>query len=248
MTVKAATSPVAEPASTGYEPAGGLLNVAAVCRRTHALGPGLRAVVWVQGCPLSCTGCMAPDWIPVQPTHLVDPAELAVALLADPDIDGLTFSGGEPMMQAAALTRLVRAARRIRPASLVCFTGFELERLRRRPPTAGVTDLLSEIDVLIDGPYVAARNDGRGLRGSDNQRIHHLTARLAGHDLATGPRAVEIRLTGRGALAVGVPPRGLLPVVDAALTSRRGRRPDKHPDLTARPKEARDERQQDDHR
>jgi len=43
------------------------VQVAETCIGTRALGPGLRSVVWVQGCPFSCAGCIAPDWIPRSP-------------------------------------------------------------------------------------------------------------------------------------------------------------------------------------
>jgi anaerobic ribonucleoside-triphosphate reductase activating protein len=186
------------------------VQVAASCVGTRALGPGLRSAVWVQGCPFRCAGCIAPDWIPQRPpAREVHPDDLAAELLADPDVTGLTFSGGEPMAQAAALAAVIRAARRTRDVTLICFTGYRLAELGRRPPGPGVGDLLAEIDVLIDGRYVAARNDNRGLRGSDNQRVHMLTDRLAAayEDLAGGPRRTEIRLRERSAMLVGVPDR-----------------------------------------
>jgi anaerobic ribonucleoside-triphosphate reductase activating protein len=197
----------------------GVLNVAATVVATRALGPGRRAVVWVQGCPFDCAGCVAPDWIPDSPARLVAPADLVAELLADETVDGLTFSGGEPMAQAAGLAALARLARERRPGlSLICFTGYRLERLRRDPPSPGVTELLDAVDVLIDGRYVAALDDNRGLRGSSNQRIHHLTDRLrdAAHGF-DGERRAEVRLGTNEALVVGVPPRGLLAALDTAL-------------------------------
>jgi anaerobic ribonucleoside-triphosphate reductase activating protein len=183
-----------------------LVNVAAICARTRALGPGLRAVVWVQGCPFNCAGCIAPDWIPQVRARELPPEELAAELLADPDVTGLTFSGGEPMAQAAGLAHVIREARRQRDLTLICFTGYRLNELRAMPD-AGIAGLLAQADVLIDGRYVAARNDDRGLRGSSNQRIHHLTGRLAGcgAELAGGLRRSEIRLRERSAFLVGVP-------------------------------------------
>ncbi|MGW3037422.1 4Fe-4S single cluster domain-containing protein [Streptomyces sp. NPDC001178] len=197
----------------------GALNVAASWVGTTALGPGRRSVVWVQGCPFHCAGCMSPDWIPDVPARSVEPAALAAELLADPGVEGLTFSGGEPMRQAAGLAELIRAARRIRDTTLVCFSGYTLRRLRTRPPTPGVPDLLDEVDVLIDGLYVAALDDGRGLRGSGNQRVHHLSGRLAdcGYDFAGRDRSAEIAVDGREALLIGVPPPALLTVFDAAV-------------------------------
>jgi anaerobic ribonucleoside-triphosphate reductase activating protein len=204
---------------------GGPVNIAATWVGTRALGPGRRSVAWVQGCPFRCAGCVAPEWIPDRPATAVRPGDLAELLLADPGVTGLTFSGGEPMMQAAGLAATVRAARRRRPLSLICFTGFRLERLRADPPSAGVADLLAEVDVLIDGVYVAALNDGRGLRGSTNQRVHHLTGRLLAWDaeLVRGPRAVEVAVSGPEALLIGVPPAGFVEVFDSAVDRLAGR-------------------------
>ena len=186
---------------------GQLINVAAACVGTRSLGPGLRSVVWVQGCPFSCANCIAPDWIPQRRATEMTAAELADRLLADPAVTGFTFSGGEPMTQAAGLAEVIRVARRQRGLSLICFTGYRLGELRRCPPGPGVAGLLAETDVLIDGRYVAARNDNRGLRGSSNQQIHHLTDRLAAlsGEFEAGPRRSEIRLQHRSALLVGVP-------------------------------------------
>lgn len=183
-----------------------VLNVAAVCPATRSLGPGLRAVVWVQGCFFHCPGCVAPDWIPIRPARMVKLDELVEELLADPSVTGLTFSGGEPMLQAAGLARLARLARQARDLDIICFSGFTLAHLRRVPPGPGVEDLLEQVDVLIDGPYIEQLNDNRGLRGSSNQQIHYLTDRLKGYDLAAQPRRAEIRIEDDEAMLVGVPP------------------------------------------
>lgn len=183
-----------------------LLNIAAVCPATRSLGPGLRAAVWVQGCVFSCPGCIAPEWIPLRPARLVAPEALVDELLANPDVTGLTFSGGEPMLQAAGLARLARLARSRRDLDVICFTGFQRNFLVDTPPGPGVRDLLDQVDVLIDGPYVNRLNDNRGLRGSRNQRIHYLTSRLADHDLETQPRRAEVHIQHGQAMLVGVPP------------------------------------------
>ena len=192
------------------------LNVAATSRATRALGPGLRAAVWVQGCPRSCQGCIAPEWIPFVNARVVTPQELKTELLENPDVTGFTFSGGEPMLQAAGLAELIRLARLERHLSLICFTGYKYEHLRTKPPAPGVAELLAEIDVLIDGPYVARLNDGVGLRGSRNQRVHHLSDRLvdSGYDFEGRRRNVEIRLDHEGLTLVGVPPIGVEAVLD----------------------------------
>jgi anaerobic ribonucleoside-triphosphate reductase activating protein len=186
-----------------------LLNIAALCSSTYALGPGRRAVVWVQGCAFHCPGCIAPDWIPIRPARLVRPEDLIDELLADPDVTGLTFSGGEPMLQAAGLAQVARLARSKRDLNIICFTGFIRAQLEAVPPGPGVADLLDQVDVLIDGPYIARLNDNLGLRGSRNQKIHYLTDRLAGVDLEGQARKAEVVLTDGQAMMVGVPPHHL---------------------------------------
>jgi anaerobic ribonucleoside-triphosphate reductase activating protein len=146
---------------------------------THAacrvLGPGTRFAVWVQGCPLSCQGCISPQWIPFTGGTRVAVVDLA-AQIAAADVDGLTISGGEPFAQPAGLVRLIELIRAHRDLSVMCFTGYTLEHLRRRGDTA-VTALLSQIDLLVDGAYIQAKHADLRWRGSANQRIHQLTDR-----------------------------------------------------------------------
>jgi anaerobic ribonucleoside-triphosphate reductase activating protein len=200
-------------------PAGQMLNIAATCLSTRSLGPGLRAVAWVQGCPFRCPGCIAPEWILEQPAELMTAAALARRLLTDPRVEGLTFSGGEPMQQAAGLAETIVSARQERDLSLVCFTGYRWERLRDHPPTPWVPRLLSEVDVLIDGLYLRERDDDRGLRGSANQRVIHLTDRLrdVGFDFEARPREVEIRLTSDSIQMIGLPTRATTAALDSIM-------------------------------
>ena len=180
------------------------LNIAAITSPTRALGPGIRAVIWVQGCPLNCPGCIAPEWIPFVPAMERTPE----AVLAELDLDhitGMTFSGGEPMEQAGSLAALARLVRRQKDLDLICFTGYRYERLLKNPPNPGVPELLAETDVLIDGPYVQSLNDSVGLRGSSNQRVIHLTSRLKGFDFESGARKVELSVRDGELGFVGIP-------------------------------------------
>ena len=197
-----------DPWSNGGLP---LLNVAATCGATRALGPGLRAVVWVQGCPFRCAGCIAPDWIPRRIARLVTPQEIVDELLKQPKINGLTFSGGEPMLQAAGLAEVIRLAREKRALNLICFSGFRLEQLQSEPPGPGVDELLEQVDLLIDGVYVERLNDNHGLRGSSNQRFHFLTDRLASsdYDFVGRARQAEIYIETDSVSLVGVPPQNV---------------------------------------
>jgi anaerobic ribonucleoside-triphosphate reductase activating protein len=180
------------------------LNIASIVDQTQALGPGTRAAVWVQGCPLNCPGCIAPQWIPFVPAMELTPEQILERLSLD-KIDGLTFSGGEPMEQAAGLAALIRLAREHKPLNLICFTGYRYERLLKNPPNRGVAELLAQIDVLIDGPYVQALNDSVGLRGSSNQRVIALTSRLNVYNLESQSRNVEVKIADGELAFVGIP-------------------------------------------
>jgi anaerobic ribonucleoside-triphosphate reductase activating protein len=187
-----------------------VLNLAEVRLGTRALGPGLRMGVWVQGCPFQCAECIAPEWIPQHINTLTAPEHLAQRLLEHPEISGITLSGGEPMLQAAGLATFVRLVRQSRQVDVICFTGYRYEALLSSPPNPAVKDLLAQVDLLIDGPYIQRLNDGRGLRGSRNQTPHYLTHRLAGFDAAMEPRRLEVYLEEEGqAFLVGIPPNGL---------------------------------------
>ena len=194
---------------------GSLLNVAAFCPRVTSHGPGLRAVVWVQGCPFRCAGCIAPEWQEQRTADLVPTETLARRILAQPGLTGLTFSGGEPMLQAAALAGLAEMVRQQRPAlDVICFTGYLWKELAARATLGdtGIERLLGQVDVLIDGPYIQAQDNGRGLRGSANQVVHRLTevGRKMNYDFENTPRQAEIYVSDGKCLLAGVPPSGVL--------------------------------------
>lgn len=186
------------------------INIAQLCPATYALGPGKRFVVWVQGCPFNCNGCVSPDWIPIKPNRVMSIDELAHRITANDGLEGITISGGEPMLQAEALASLIRRVRDVCPTlSTIAFSGFTSGQLQKRSaiePSVG--DLLSQLDVLIDGLYRSDLNDDLGLRGSSNQRVHFLTPRYRNlkEEFEQKPRAVEVHLLKSEMLMIGVPP------------------------------------------
>jgi anaerobic ribonucleoside-triphosphate reductase activating protein len=143
--------------------------------RCTVLGPGTRFVVWVQGCPLHCAECTSPTWIPRAGGVEVSVDELADRII-DQAVDGLTLSGGEPFAQASALAELVVRVRAARDLSVMSYTGYLLEHLRRHGDAAQHR-LLESLDIVVDGPYLANRHAELRWRGSTNQRLHYLTGR-----------------------------------------------------------------------
>jgi len=147
-------------------------------------------------------------------------AALAGQILASP-ARGLTLSGGEPFLQAEALAALVQAVRQAREVDVIVFTGFTLEALQRRKQAA---PLLAQADLLIDGGYVARRDSGVGLRGSDNQRFHYLSSRLVdcGYDFERAERGLELHFQESGLLVVGIPAAETQLRLERALAAAQG--------------------------
>ena len=142
-------------------------------------GPGLRCVVFVQGCPHHCPGCQNPQTWPFEGGQEVTPSEIRDRIVATELDTGVTFSGGEPFAQADALADL---ADLLRPRyDIACYTGYVFEALlKKAEEEPGVRRLLERIDILVDGPFVQARRDRLLLfRGSGNQRILDVPASLA---------------------------------------------------------------------
>jgi anaerobic ribonucleoside-triphosphate reductase activating protein len=183
------------------------------------LGPGDRSVVWVQGCALRCAGCVVPESHDRARGEPMPVDELAERLLAVA-CDGVTFSGGEPFLQAGALAGLCVRLNAQRPElSLMSYSGYALGVLRTRG-TPSQQALLAHLDLLVDGPFVQRLAGSYLWRGSANQRIRILTPRHRA-ELAALPdegAGVEIELGEGGELAWhGVPPAGFVDALHNAF-------------------------------
>lgn len=151
------------------------IQVAGFEPQSRVAGPGLRTVVWVAGCHRRCPGCSQPEYLPFGVGESVSVDALWQRINSHSSIDGVTFSGGEPFEQSPALAAL---ARRIHQKGLnvVSYTGYRLEALQANPSRFG--DLLSEVDLLIDGEFRAELAGKFRWRGSSNQRLICLTDRI----------------------------------------------------------------------
>ncbi len=161
-----------------------------------ANGEGVRVTLFVSGCTNHCKNCFQPqtwDFNYGKPFTEETEAEL-FRLLAPRYIRGLTLLGGEPFEpeNQRALLPFLRKLRRELPEKTVwAFTGFTWEELHTEGshPRCEVTDeLLSLIDVLVDGRYVEELKDiGLRFRGSSNQRLLDLNATRASGKLTLLP-------------------------------------------------------------
>lgn len=133
-------------------------------------GPGLRYALFTQGCPRACPGCHNPQTQPLEGGEETSVEAILAEIDADPLLDGVTFSGGEPFLQAAPLAELAREIKK-RNLNLATYTGYLWEELLAANDPAW-NALLAELDVVVDGPFVLAlRSWELKFAGSSNQRF-----------------------------------------------------------------------------
>jgi len=134
-------------------------------------GPGLRYVIFTQGCPHGCIECQNPDsWDVNAGEEFTVKQIIRLIKKLKKTIQGITFSGGEPFLQAAELTLVADAARNI-GLDVVTYTGYTYEQIIA-DNNSGKTALLYASDILIDGRYMyKLKTAGLPFRGSSNQRM-----------------------------------------------------------------------------
>ena len=203
------------------------LRLAAFLPCSRANGPGLRSVVWVQGCALRCPGCFNPDFLPLAGGTPHDPAEIAGMILSATATEGVTFSGGEPFLQAAALAEIARLVRET-DRSVIIFTGFEWDELEHSADPDHQA-LLVQADTLIAGPYRCEEASSHPLLASGNQRMIHLSGRYKDEDFLTlgakpAARRVEFRIAPDGTVAMTGFPSQAIQLAMKSKVSRQARK------------------------
>ena len=132
-------------------------------------GEGLRSVIFTQGCPHNCPGCHNQKSIPYDGGEVLEISQVLADVLGR-DLKRVTFSGGEPMIQAEACYHIAKVLKE-HGYSLWSYTGFTMDALlRHRDPY--IRKFLECLDIVIDGRFILAeRSIATLFRGSKNQRI-----------------------------------------------------------------------------
>lgn len=153
-------------------------------------GPGLRAVLWTQGCAFACPGCFNPETHDMRGGKMWPVEKLVEQVVSlQGKIEGVTLSGGEPLYQHRALARFLEQVRAGTGLSTLVFTGYRWEELQR---LKGIERFLANVDVLLAGRYEASLRVAGGLIGSSNKTVHFLTNRYSREDLEAVPQAEVI--------------------------------------------------------
>lgn len=155
------------------------VQVAGITKGSVVDGLGVRTVVYFQGCPRHCPGCHNPETIPTQGGRELTVPQLVeeIGATITPLTKGVTFSGGDPLLQAEALLAVLKLLKEQQPQlDIWVYTGYTWAEVKRLPA-------LALVDVLVDGPFIEKKRDiALAFRGSSNQRLIDVQKTLAaGH-------------------------------------------------------------------
>lgn len=146
------------------------IRIAGIVKESIVDGPGLRYVVFTQGCPHHCPGCHNPHTHDPSKGYMCSIEKIFSEVKQNPLLSGITFSGGEPFLQADKLVELARLVKSI-GLSVIVYTGYLFEDLMMSGDES-VRELLMLIDVLIDGQFdEKLKSEDLRFCGSSNQRL-----------------------------------------------------------------------------
>lgn len=153
------------------------LRIAGTVGESIVDGPGIRYVIFTQGCPHHCPGCQNPETHDFEGGRTIAISELLADIRRNPLVSGVTFSGGEPFAQAGALLPLAGALRKD-GKHLMAYSGYTFEELLQG--SEDVRALLALLDLLVDGRFLLEQKSLElRFRGSANQRVLDVQRSLA---------------------------------------------------------------------
>jgi anaerobic ribonucleoside-triphosphate reductase activating protein len=155
------------------------MNIRGYCL-SRVNGPGLRFVLWTQGCSKGCKNCFNPETWSYEVYKELSPKQI-FELIKSYEIDGVTISGGDPLEQERELLELLFLLKEIKvPKGIILFSGFSRNEIRENPIRE---KCLSLIDVLIDGRYEEKFKIESSLRGSSNQEFYFFSNKISREEL-----------------------------------------------------------------
>jgi len=172
-----------------------VLRIHAMLRKSRANGPGVRTVLWLQGCPFRCPECFNPGLRDPAGGRSITVETLLHRIKSIRGIEGISISGGEPTEQIPGLVILLERVRKETDLSILLFSGRTMKDILCLPQGER---LISLIDVLVDGPYdPSCANPPGAWPSSASQTIHILSPRYALSDFSSLP-ALELIITEDG--------------------------------------------------
>ena len=104
------------------------VRIAGIVNDSIVDGPGIRLTVFFQGCIHHCLNCHNPETHNLTGGYLIDTDEIITKLKNNPLLDGITLSGGDPMLQRDAVIELTKKCKEF-GLNTICYTGYTYEEL-----------------------------------------------------------------------------------------------------------------------
>lgn len=144
------------------------LRIAGITKESVVDGPGIRYVIFAQGCLHNCKGCHNPNTHALDGGFLIELDEIYNDIIKNRFIDGVTFSGGDPFVQVDVFAELSKRLK-MNDINIMCYTGYVYEEIIK---VDKYKEFLNYIDILVDGRFILERKTlKKPYVGSDNQRI-----------------------------------------------------------------------------
>jgi len=174
------------------------LNIASIRESTESEGPGKRFALWCQGCLRRCPKCCNPEMQTVKTNIIVSTSDVIALIQSAKEkfaIEGVSFIGGEPMLQSQGLCAIAKWCH-ANDLSVLVFTGYVLEDVKNDALPFS-EELLASVDLLVDGEFIESLYDNeREWVGSTNQRVHFLTDFYKpGIEFSSKEKSMEICVT-----------------------------------------------------
>ena len=151
---------------------GDCIRIAGLVEESIVDGPGIRFVVFTQGCPHNCPGCHNPNTHDPNGGYIADIEDVVKKIRKNKLVQGVTISGGDPFYRPKEVLNLVKRLKNFN-YHVVVYSGYTLEELvEKAKNNDDIKNLLLHIDMLIDGRFEKDKQDYTlKFRGSSNQRI-----------------------------------------------------------------------------
>ena len=162
------------------------IKIAGIVKESIVDGPGIRLVIFVQGCVHNCIGCHNPETHSFSQGYYMEIDSIVEMVKSDPLLDGITLSGGDPFHQGRVCAVLANRIKHI-GLNVVTYTGYTFEEIMNEIDiNIGWKELLYATDILIDGKFdIDKKNLLLKFRGSENQRIIDVKKSLKNNRIIT---------------------------------------------------------------
>lgn len=142
------------------------LNLSDIVADSIVDGPGIRTVIFLQGCPHHCKGCHNQDTWSFSPKNILTVDEIIEKIVSVNFSNKVTISGGEPLAQVNTIILIKKLAKL--GFNIWLYTGYELEWIK----TSKYQEIIKYVDTIVTGQFDATRKDlALEFRGSSNQKL-----------------------------------------------------------------------------